>query len=294
MQLIDAIWYARRAVGRRGRDLRRRRLAPARCRCWSGSPAYIGALVYFVPRIKERSTEASEARSMLVGRIVDSYTNILTVKLFAHAEREDDYARAALHEQIEQVAGVAAPQTAMELVLYTLNGVLIVSATGLAIWLWSRDAVSRSAPSPSSPASCMRIIGMSGWILWVVAGIFENIGVVQEGMETISRANQVVDRPDSRPLVVREGEIRFENVSFHYGRAVRIRTRAARRRHRRPVAAHRAGREGRPRRPLGRRQVDARQPAAALLRPRGGPHPDRRPGHRRTSRRTACARRSAW
>ena len=131
----------------------------------------------------------------------------------------------------------------------------------------------------------MRIVGMSGWILWVVAGIFENIGVVQEGMETISRANQVVDRADSKPLVVRAGEIRFDDVTFHYGRRpaptpARARHRAARRHHPQPLAADRAGREGRPGRPLGRRQVDARQPAAALLRPGVGPHPHRRPGHR--------------
>ena len=156
---------------------------------------------------------------MLVGRIVDSYTNILTVKLFAHAVREDAYARAALEEQVAAWQQSLRLVTIMDLVLYSLNGLLMVSASGVAIWLWAHDLVSVGAIAAVT-GLVLRIIGMSGWILWVVAGIFENIGVVQEGMETISRDNQVVDRPGSRPLVVREGDIRFENVSFHYGRTI--------------------------------------------------------------------------
>jgi ATP-binding cassette, subfamily B, multidrug efflux pump len=218
VQLIDAIWYAAvqwvgAAVIFAAADWRL--LAPLIL--WL--VAYLGALLYFVPRIKERSTAAAETRSMLIGRIVDSYTNILTVKLFAHAEREDAYARDALEEQMQNWQASLRLQTAMELVLYSLNGVLIVSATALAIWLWSMSVVSIGAIAVVT-GLIMRIVGMSGWILWVVAGIFENIGVVVEGMETISRPNQVVDRPDSEPLQVRDGEIRFEHVSFHYGRRV--------------------------------------------------------------------------
>jgi ATP-binding cassette, subfamily B, multidrug efflux pump len=218
VQLIDAIWYAAvqwvgAAVIFAAADWRL--LTPLIL--WL--VAYLGALLYFVPRIKERSTAAAETRSMLVGRIVDSYTNILTVKLFAHAAREDAYARDALEEQMQKWQASLRLQTAMELVLYSLNGVLIVSATALAIWLWSMSVVSIGAIAVVT-GLIMRIVGMSGWILWVVAGIFENIGVVVEGMETISSPNQVVDRPDSEPLRVRDGEIRFEHVSFHYGRRV--------------------------------------------------------------------------
>jgi ATP-binding cassette subfamily B multidrug efflux pump len=172
-----------------------------------------------VPRIKERSAAASEARSMLVGRIVDSYTNILTVKLFAHAEREDAYARGALQDQVDKWQASLRLVTAMDLVLYSLNGVLMVSASGVAIWLWAQGVVSVGAIA-AVVSLVLRIIGMSGWILWVVAGIFENIGVVQEGMETISRPNQVLDRRDSRPLKVTKGDIRFEHVNFHYGQPV--------------------------------------------------------------------------
>jgi ATP-binding cassette subfamily B multidrug efflux pump len=218
VQVIDAIWYAAvqwvgAAVVFAVADWRL--LIPLLV--WLA--LYIAALIVFVPRIKQRSTEASEARSMLVGRIVDSYTNILTVKLFAHAEREDAYARAALEEQISKWQASLRLVTAMDLVLYSLNGFLMVAASGLAIWLWSHDLVTIGAIA-AVMSLVLRIIGMSGWILWVVAGIFENMGVVQEGMETISRPNQVLDRPDSKPLKVTRGDIRFEHASFHYGQPV--------------------------------------------------------------------------
>ena len=218
VQVIDAIWYALvqwigAAVVFAAADWRL--LIPLVA--WLA--LYVVALVVFVPRIKERSTAASEARSMLVGRIVDSYTNILTVKLFAHAEREDDYARAALQEQIEKWQASLRLVTAMDFVLYALNGILMVSASGVAIWLWAQDLVTIGAIA-AVMSLVLRIIGMSGWILWVVAGIFENIGVVQEGMETIARPNQVVDKVDSKPLKVTKGDIRFEHVEFHYGQPV--------------------------------------------------------------------------
>jgi ATP-binding cassette subfamily B multidrug efflux pump len=218
VQVIDSIWYASvqwigAAVIFASADWRL--LGPLVL--WLA--AYMVTLTIFVPRIKARSTEAAEARSMLVGRIVDSYTNILTVKLFAHAAREDSYARSALEEQMGKWQASLRVQTAMELVLYSLNGLLIVGASGVAIWLWSHEAVSIGAIAVVT-GLVMRIVAMSGWILWVVAGIFENMGVVQEGMETISRPHQVIDAPDSPALEVRRGEIRFENVSFHYGQAL--------------------------------------------------------------------------
>jgi ATP-binding cassette subfamily B multidrug efflux pump len=218
VQVIDAIWYA--AVQWGGAAIvfavaDPRLLIPLIA--WLA--LYIAALYVFVPRIKQRSTEAAEARSMLTGRIVDSYTNILTVKLFAHAAREDFYARAALQDQMSKWQASLRLVTTMDFVLYSLNGFLIVSASGLAIWLWSHNAVSIGAIAVVTGLT-MRIVAMSGWILWVVAGIFENMGVVQEGMETISRANQVVDKPAAQPLVVSKGDIRFDHLSFHYGQPI--------------------------------------------------------------------------
>jgi ATP-binding cassette subfamily B multidrug efflux pump len=178
--------------------------------------AYAFAIVHFVPRIKQASTEASEARSMLMGRIVDAYTNILTVKLFAHADREDGYAREGLAEQMAKWQVSLRLLTTLELVLYTMNGLLLVTATGLSLWLWSGGVITIGAIALAT-GLVIRIVNMSGWVLFTVAGIFENIGVVQEGVDTISRANMVVDDAAARPLAVTRGEIRFESLRFNYG-----------------------------------------------------------------------------
>ncbi len=179
---------------------------------------YAIVLKVFVPRIKEYSYQSSEARSVLNGRIIDSYTNIQTVKLFAHATREDQAARTVMEDHLVKYQRGQRNLTQMELALYTINGLLLVVATGLAIHLWSAGAVTIGAVALTTTI-VIRLMAMSGWILWTVAGIFENIGTVQEGMETIARPNAVLDAPDAKPLQVTRGEIRFEEVGFHYGRA---------------------------------------------------------------------------
>ncbi|WP_414461993.1 ABC transporter ATP-binding protein [Hyphomicrobium sp. DY-1] len=215
VQLIDALWYA--SVQFIGSALL---FAASDWRltipliAWL--VAYVVALRYFVPRIKARSTEASEARSMLVGRIVDSYTNIMTVKLFAHAEREDIYAREALTEQMTKWQASLRLITGMEITLYSLNGLLLVATTGTAIWLWTLHHVSVGDIAVVG-GLVIRIVTMSGWVMWTIADVFENIGVVHEGMETISRPNLLVDAPDAKPVVVPCGEIRFDHIHFHYG-----------------------------------------------------------------------------
>ncbi|MEZ5926601.1 MAG: ABC transporter ATP-binding protein [Hyphomicrobiaceae bacterium] len=178
---------------------------------------YVLALWYFVPRVKERAVANAEARSMLTGRIVDSYTNVMTVKLFAHADREDAYAAGAMREQLETFKAQLRTITVMNVTVWTLNGALMVATAGLALWLWSSGHVTIGAVALAAGLS-IRIVNMSGWIMWVVTGIFENIGAVQEGMETISRAHDVVDRPGARPLTVPKGEIRYEGIRFHYGK----------------------------------------------------------------------------
>ena len=178
--------------------------------------AYVAALRWFVPRIKERSTAASDARSVLVGRIVDSYTNIMTVKLFAHADREDTYAREALTEMMKKWQAALRLTTGMEATLYALNGILLVAASGTAIWLWTLHHVSVGDIAVVC-GLVIRIVAMSGWIMWTMADVFENIGVVHDGMETIARPNALQDAPDAVPLVVPRGEIRFDHIHFHYG-----------------------------------------------------------------------------
>ncbi len=175
-------------------------------------------LKHFVPRIKEYSYQSSEARSALNGRIIDSYSNIQTVKLFAHATREDNAARVVMEDHLVKYQRGQRNLTQMELALYTINGLLLVVATGLAIKLWSTGAVTIGAVALTTTI-VIRLMAMSGWILWTVAGIFENVGTVQEGMETIARPNAVLDVPDAKPLVVAKGEIRFDEIGFHYGKA---------------------------------------------------------------------------
>jgi len=177
---------------------------------------YAVTLNYFVPKIERLSGVMSEARSMLTGRIVDIYTNIMTVKLFAHTEREDAYAREAIDEHLARYQDQLRLNTIMEAVLWTLNGTVLVGTTGLALWLWSRGEITIGAISVVT-GLIIRLMNMSGWFMWTLAGIFENIGVVQESMMTISRPFSVVDVKGAKPLEVKRGAIEFENVSFDYG-----------------------------------------------------------------------------
>src|SRR5690606_35560599 len=160
---------------------------------------------------------ASEARPVLTGRVVDSYTNILTVKLFDHADREDESARWTLQNHLDRFQESQRNLTQVEFGLDAINGAPIVSATGLAIWLWTSGAVTIGAVALIT-ALVIRLIGMSGWTLTTVASVFDAMGTVEEGMQTISRPIHVVDRPNAKPLVVTRGEIRYEDVSFHYGK----------------------------------------------------------------------------
>ena len=182
---------------------------------------YAAALRRWVPEIKQRSTISSEAYSRLTGRVVDSYTNILTVKLFSHANREDDYAWAGIDEQNRKTADMLRSLSAINIVVGALHSFLIVSVGGMALWLWSEQQLSVGAVA-ASLGLAMRISMMSHWIMNVATGIAENIGVVQEGIGTISRPHAVVDRPDARRLRVARGEVRYERIDFRYGQAAAV------------------------------------------------------------------------
>ena len=178
---------------------------------------YIGALYYFVPRVKERSVVSSDARSKLMGRIVDGYTNITTLKLFAHTNYEQQYAREAIIEQTEKTRLASRVVTSMDVTITSMNGLLIVSTSGLALWLWSQSLISVGAIALAT-GLVIRIVNMSGWIMWVVNGIFENIGMVQDGLQTIAQPVTVEDKDNAPRLKVDRGEVRFEHVDFHYGK----------------------------------------------------------------------------
>ncbi len=178
---------------------------------------YVAALCYFVPRVKARSVVATEARSRLMGRIVDGYTNITTLKLFAHTRHEEDYARDAMAEQTEKVRLAGRMVSGMDITITAMNGALIAGTTGLALWLWNQGLITAGTIALTT-GLVIRINNMSGWIMWVVNGIFENVGQVQDGMQTIAVPRTVTDRADAQPLHVTQGEVRFEQVGFHYGK----------------------------------------------------------------------------
>ncbi|MBD9500115.1 ABC transporter ATP-binding protein [Pseudomonas sp. BGr12] len=178
---------------------------------------YVGALGYFIPQVKQRSVIASDSRSKLMGRIVDGYTNITTLKLFAHTRQEEDYAREAIDDQTRKAQRAGRVVTSMDVTITIFNGLLIAGTTGLALWLWTQSLISVGAIALAT-GLVIRINNMSGWIMWVVGGIFENVGQVQDGMQTIALPRQVTDAPDAKPLVVKHGEVRFDQVNFSYGK----------------------------------------------------------------------------
>jgi ATP-binding cassette subfamily B multidrug efflux pump len=179
--------------------------------------AYVGALGYFVPQIRRRSEDLAHRRATVTGRIVDSYANVQTVKLFAHLEREDQHAREALTEHLGSFQRQTRLITALNATVSVLNSVLIVGTGSLAIELWIRGAVTLGDIALAAGLA-IRIANMSGWIMWVSIGIFDNVGQVQEGMRTIARPHGLVDAPAAPALLAGRGGIRFENVRFHYGK----------------------------------------------------------------------------
>ena len=155
---------------------------------------------------------------ILVWRITDAYTNIATVKLFSHARREAGYARSAMQEFMQSVHGQMRLISGVEVVNHTLNILLIVATTGATLFLWSRGEVGVGAVAASA-AMVVRLNGISHWIMWETAALFEHVGTVQDGMNTLAQPHAVVDRADARPIAVSRSEIRFEAVNFSYGAA---------------------------------------------------------------------------
>lgn len=179
--------------------------------------AYIAAQLYFVPRLKRVSTEQAEARSMMTGRVVDSYTNIQTVKLFAHTDSEGDYARDSMDGFLDTVYRQMRLVTLWNVTVQTINYTLAFVISALSLWLWSLSAISIGAIAIAISLS-LRLNGMAQWIMWEVSGLFENIGAVADGMTTLSHPRDVVDAPDAKPLAVNAGEVIFDHVRFHYGK----------------------------------------------------------------------------
>jgi ATP-binding cassette subfamily B multidrug efflux pump len=182
---------------------------------WFGG--YVFFLRHFVPRMRDRAKTSSELRSMVMGRVVDSYTNILTVKLFARTRDEDAYVRDVVDEHTGAIAAHMRVTTRFMATLSVMNALLLVSTAAIGIVLWAQGQVTVGVVATALPLA-WQIASVAGWVSWEVTGIFENVGVVQEGMETIAVPHTLTDRPGARELEVTRGEIRFEHLSFSYGR----------------------------------------------------------------------------
>ncbi|HQR51199.1 MAG TPA: ABC transporter ATP-binding protein [Methylophilaceae bacterium] len=177
---------------------------------------YVGMQWVFVPRLGKVSQAQADARASMTGRIADAYTNIATVKLFSHAGREAGYAKSAMQEFIGTVHRQMRLVSSVEILNHVLIMLLIIASAGIALRLWSLGTVGVGAVAAVT-AMVLRLHGMSHWIMWEMTSLFEHVGTVQDGINTLSTVQLVTDRAAARPLVVRQGDIRFEAVNFAYG-----------------------------------------------------------------------------
>ena len=178
---------------------------------------YTLILTFFVPRLRRLSSEQADARSMMTGRIVDSYTNIATVKLFSHAGREEAYAKDGMNAFLDTVHRQMRQITLLNVCVDVNNAIVLFAVSGLSIWFWLGGTVSVGAIAVAIGLA-MRINGMSQWIMWEVSALFENIGTVYDGMGMMTKPHDIVDRPQARALAAPKGEIVYDHVRFHYGK----------------------------------------------------------------------------
>ncbi len=178
---------------------------------------YTLSLWFFLPRLRAVSKRQADARAAMTGRVVDSYTNIQTVKLFSHARRELSHARDSMEGFLVTVHGQMRLSTGLHATLHVMNALLLFSVTAVAIGLWLEEAVSLGAIAVAI-GLVLRLSGMSQWIMWEVSALFEHIGTVQDGITTLAQSQDVTDDPKAGPLDVKRGEIMFDHVRFHYGK----------------------------------------------------------------------------
>ncbi|WP_147126575.1 ABC transporter ATP-binding protein [Shimia ponticola] len=178
---------------------------------------YAWLVVWTVKRIGPASKASSDARSAVTGRVVDSYTNIHSVKMFAHHDHEEQFAKEAIEKARTTFQHEMRIFTTMDVILTVLNGLLIVAVVGWAIFLWTGGSASIGLIAAAS-ALVLRLNAMTGWIMWALTSFFQNLGVVSEGMETIAQPITLVDQPGANELRLTAGEIRVQGLSHHYGR----------------------------------------------------------------------------
>jgi ATP-binding cassette, subfamily B, multidrug efflux pump len=184
--------------------------------CWL--VLYGFTLVYFVPRLGKLSEKQADMRSLVTGRIVDTYTNMPTVKLFAHTSREDGYAREGMQWMLQSVYDSMRVSTQMNVALQIINSLLLTATAAMAVWLWYGSAITVGAIA-FSVGIVYRMLGMAHWMLWEIASLFEDFGVVKDGVDVIAREQAVTDQPDAKTLNISAGKIEFETLHFNYGKA---------------------------------------------------------------------------
>ena len=173
------------------------------------------AMYYFIPRLSKVASMQADARSTMTGRVTDAYTNIMTVKLFSHAGNEARYAQESMDEFLVTVNRQMRLVSSFEIVNHLLSITLILCTTGVALWLWTDQLVGVGAIATTT-AVALRLNGFSHWIMWEMAALFENIGVVKDGINTFSSTKTVNDQPDATELVVKQGKIEFKHINFNY------------------------------------------------------------------------------
>lgn len=178
--------------------------------------AYIMIQIRFVPKLKKVSAEQADARSLMTGRIVDSYTNIATVKLFSHSRRETEYAEEGMEGFLDTVYRQMRLVTGFNIWVEISNYILVFTIAAMSIYLWMTSAITVGAIAIAISLA-LRINGMSKWIMWEVGGLFENMGTVVDGMHMLSKPIAIQDKPNAKALQVSQGGIEFDDVSFHYG-----------------------------------------------------------------------------
>jgi ATP-binding cassette subfamily B multidrug efflux pump len=179
---------------------------------------YACLIRWTVVRVGPASKAASDARSAVTGRVVDAYTNIHSVKMFAHHDRELAYAREAIEDTRRTFQIEMRIFTKMDVALVALNGILIVGVVGWAIYLWMQGTASVGVVAAATALS-LRLNAMTGWIMWALTSFFRQLGVVAEGMETIAQPIDLVDVPGAKALEMEKGRIELQELSHHYGRA---------------------------------------------------------------------------
>lgn len=179
--------------------------------------AYSGLLYYFLPRLTKVSTRQADARSDMTGRLVDTYTNISTVKLFSHSNREAEYAKKGMEYFLSTVHPQMRLATALSSCVWAINALLIFSVAALSIWLWSSLAITTGAIA-AAVGLVLRLNGMAQWIMWEVSALFENIGTAKDGLNTLSTACAVQDIANAPALLPSKSNIDFNDISFHYGK----------------------------------------------------------------------------